>query len=78
MLQKSRKDEHVSNHLRAMRPLSKLIRRVNRLLVLLMMRAHGRWMVVQGVRRHAFIDVFVVVWDFDFARELDVIVLLSY
>ena len=32
-------------------------------------------MVVQGVRRHALIDVIVIVWDFDFARELDVIVL---
>jgi len=58
-----------------MRPLRKLIRRVNRLLILLMMRAHGRRMVVQGVRRHALIDVIVIVWDFDFARELDVIVL---
>lgn len=58
-----------------MRPLSKLIRRVNRLLILFMMRAHGRRVVVQGVRRHAFIDVFIVVGDFDFARELDVIVL---
>jgi hypothetical protein len=61
-----------------MSPFGKLIRRVHRVLVLLVMSAHGRWVILKGMCRHALIDFFLIVGDFDFARELDVVVLLGY
>jgi hypothetical protein len=60
--------------LRAMRPFSKLICRTHRVLILLVLCAHSSGMFVERVSRHAFVNFFFV-WDFDFAGELDVIVL---
>lgn len=57
-----------------MRPLGKLIRTIHRVLVFLVVRAHGGRVIVERVCRHAFIDF--VVWDLHFAGELDVVVLL--
>jgi hypothetical protein len=54
-------------------PFGKLVRRVHRVLVFLVVRAHCGGVVVERVRRHAFIDF--VIGDLDFARELDVVVL---
>jgi hypothetical protein len=58
-----------------MRPFRKLVRRIDRVLVLLVVCAHGSRVFVQRVGRHSFVDV-VFVWDFDFARELNVVILL--
>jgi len=59
-----------------MSPFRELIRRINRVLILLVVARHGHACAVafEGMRRHAFIDD-VVVGNFDFARELDVVVL---
>ena len=59
-----------------MSPFRELIRRINRVLILLVVARHGHACAVsfEGMRRHAFVDD-IVVGDLDFARELDVIVL---
>jgi hypothetical protein len=59
-----------------MSPFSELISRINRVLVLLVVARHGHACTVgfEGMRRHALVDD-VVIWDFDFARELNVVVL---
>jgi hypothetical protein len=64
-----------ANDLSAMRPFCQLVRRIDRVLVFLVVCAHGGRVFGQRVGRHAFVDI-VVVWDLDFARELDVVVLL--
>lgn len=59
-----------------MSPFSELIRRINRLLILLVVARHSHACAVsfKGMRRHAFVDD-VVVRDLDFARELNIVVL---
>lgn len=54
-------------------PFGKLVRRVHRVLVLLVVCAHCGGVVVERVRRHAFVDFFV--GHLDFAGKLDVVVL---
>jgi hypothetical protein len=56
-------------------PLSELIRRVHRVLVLLVVCAHSSGVFLEGVRGHALVDFFLF-GDLDFAGELDVVVLL--
>jgi hypothetical protein len=56
-------------------PLSKLLRRINRLLILLMVHArhrHASTMPFKRMRRHALVDIFVR--DLDFAGKLDIVV----
>ena len=63
-----------------MSPFSKLIRRIDRTLILLMVASHchTRAVALKRMRRHALINDFVVViGDLDFARELDVVVLFQ-
>jgi hypothetical protein len=58
----------------AVRPFSELVRRVHRVLVLLVVGAHGGGVIIQGVRRHALVNI--VFRDLNLASELDVVVLL--
>ena len=63
-----------------MSPFSKLIRRIDRTLILLMMASHGHTSAValERMRRHALVNYFIlVIGDLDFARELDVVVLFQ-
>jgi len=68
------------SELMTMRPLSQLIGRIHGPLILLMMTCnrHSGPMALETPHRDALVveNVVVVVWDFDFARELDVVVLL--
>ena len=65
-----------------MRPLSQLIRRVNRSLILLVVArdCHSGAVSLQALERDALVDDvmggFIVFWDFEFAGELDVVVLV--
>ena len=68
--------------LMTMRPLCQLTRRIDGTMVLLMLivigNGHASAVALEAVSRDALVNDFViviVVWDFDFARELHVVVL---
>jgi protein involved in temperature-dependent protein secretion len=59
-----------------MRPLSKLLRRIHTLLILLMLAGHrhARPMPLERMRRHALIHLLLLIGDLDLARKLHVVV----